>query len=112
MSVPLPELQDLTSAEEFLDHFAIPFDREAIHPVRTSMLRLFRQYLAAATLPEADEARHSALRDCLARALNDALTTARQPTQAPQPAPVTTFIPLSAVSDGIARPELSQPDRA
>lgn len=112
MSVPLPELQDLTSAEEFLDHFAIPFDRGAIHPVRTSMLRLFRQYLVAEALPEDAEARRAALRACLARALGDALATARQPTQAPPPAPVTTFIPLSAVSDGITRTDPLPPDRA
>ncbi len=105
MSVPLPELQDLTSAEEFLDHFAIPFDRDAIHPVRLSMLRLFRQQIAAVALPDDAEARQAALRACLVRALSDALASARPPTAAPPPAPVTTFIPLSAVSDGIAGPD-------
>ncbi len=43
----LPEaLADLESAEDFLDHFGIPFDPAVVHVNRLHILQRFHDYLA------------------------------------------------------------------
>ena len=45
------ELQDLESAEDFLNYFEIPFEQKVVHVNRLHILQRFHNYLNAATLP-------------------------------------------------------------
>lgn len=102
MTRDLPELADLHTAEDFLDHFGIVYDPATIGPLRVPVLRLFKRYLAAAMLPDAVDARREALRDQLQRAYGE--TAARGQPRPPDAAigdRPGTFVPLSAISDGL-----------
>lgn len=48
------ELRALESAEDFLGHFAIPYDPEVVRVHRLHILQRFHDYLNAATSPEGD----------------------------------------------------------
>lgn len=41
------ELEELSSAEEFLDYFGIPFDQSVVHVNRLHILQRFHNYLSA-----------------------------------------------------------------
>ena len=45
------ELQDLVSAEDFLNFFEIPFEQSVVHVNRLHILQRFHNYLNAATMP-------------------------------------------------------------
>jgi hypothetical protein len=97
----LPELKGLETAEAFLDHFAVAYDRDRLKPLRVPLLRRFHRYLAA-TLPAAEEAdaERARVRDCLMRAYRDVVEGAEA---APRAAVVVsqgsrTFIPLAALA--------------
>lgn len=45
------ELQDLESAEDFLNYFDIPFEQKVVHVNRLHILQRFHNYLNAATMP-------------------------------------------------------------
>jgi hypothetical protein len=64
----LAALGGLESAEDFLDHFAIPYDRARLMPQRIRLLRRFR-----AVIDERPEttANAASLRDALAGAYRD-----------------------------------------
>lgn len=66
-------LQDLGSAEEFLQYFEVPYDQGVVHVNRLHILQRFHDYLAQASgvLPEADEPRRAAYRKLLTRAYQD-----------------------------------------
>lgn len=49
------DLQDLVSAEDFLDYFAIPYEERVVQVNRLHILQRFHNYLAAATMPESEE---------------------------------------------------------
>lgn len=65
-------LEDLVSAEDFLDYFGISFDPAVVHVNRLHILQRFHDYLAkAAPLPEAEAARRTLHGELLARAYQD-----------------------------------------
>jgi nitrogenase-stabilizing/protective protein len=71
--IPLPaELVHLETAEEFLDHFAIPYDAERVRVARLHILQRFHDYLATSE-PESDDGRAvtAQIRGLLARAYDD-----------------------------------------
>jgi nitrogenase-stabilizing/protective protein len=109
MPIVLPaELRDLETAEDFLAHFEIPYDRQVVHVSRLHILQRFHDYLAR-TDDVADEAtREAAMKDLLIRAYDDfvrsdpltervfkVLKDAKAKTDAP---PGRVFVPLSAVT--------------
>ncbi len=47
----LDELEDLVSAEDFLEFFDIPYDERVVKVNRLHILQRFHNYLAAATMP-------------------------------------------------------------
>ncbi len=70
----LTRLKALSSAEDFLQFFGIPFDQAVVNVSRLHILKRFFQYLRqqAASLPENDEvALFTAYRSLLARAYGD-----------------------------------------
>ena len=48
----LDELEDLVSAEDFLEYFDIPYDERVVKVNRLHILQRFHNYLAAAAMPE------------------------------------------------------------
>lgn len=67
------DLQDLGSAEDFLQYFEVPYDQGVVHVNRLHILQRFHDYLAQAhdVLPAADQLRRAAYRKLLARAYQD-----------------------------------------
>jgi nitrogenase-stabilizing/protective protein len=45
------ELQELESAEDFLNYFSIPFEQQVVHVNRLHILQRFHNYLNASTMP-------------------------------------------------------------
>jgi nitrogenase-stabilizing/protective protein len=96
----LPELEDLETAEAFLDHFAVDYDRARLQPLRVPMLRRFHRYLAAAAPGEGIAAQRTAIRACLVRAYQDVVegaAVAASPAAAVASQGERTFIPLAAL---------------
>jgi nitrogenase-stabilizing/protective protein len=71
--ITLPrDLEQLDTAEAFLEHFAIAYDEAVVRRSRLHILQRFHDYLAAAELPAGDSAAEvAAMRDCLVRAYDD-----------------------------------------
>ena len=67
------ELKELESAEEFLNHFGVPFDERVVQVNRLHILQRFHDYLDTArpTLPETADALRAAYKELLARAYQD-----------------------------------------
>lgn len=108
--IPLPAaLAHLETAEEFLDHFAIPYDGERVRVARLHILQRFHDYLAT-TAPDSDDAAavSSQIRGLLARAYDDFVRSdpltervfrvLRDNDPATAPArPAATFVPIGSV---------------
>lgn len=56
----IDDMQDLVSAEDFLEYFEIPYDETVVKVNRLHILQRFHNYLAAAAMPE-DEAGQKAI---------------------------------------------------
>lgn len=48
----IDELEDLVSAEDFLDYLEIPYDERVVKVNRLHILQRFHNYLAAAKMPD------------------------------------------------------------
>ena len=68
-------MDELTSAEDFLEYFAIPFDESVVHVNRLHIMQRFHDYLSQAedSLPseENDEALRAVYKTLLQRAYQD-----------------------------------------
>lgn len=66
-------LEELVSAEDFLEFFAIPFEQTVVHVNRLHIMQRYHDYLGKAGDLEAhtDEARAAVYRQLLARAYQD-----------------------------------------
>lgn len=66
-------LDELSSAEDFLDYFGVAYDPAVVQVNRLHILQRFHDYLAKQTseLPADPAARHAAYRQWLARAYRD-----------------------------------------
>ncbi|CAN0620891.1 Nitrogenase-stabilizing/protective protein NifW [Burkholderia multivorans] len=65
-------LKTLSSAEDFLQFFGIPFDQKVVDVSRLHILKRFFQYIRQAALPQDNElAMFTAYHDLLARAYAD-----------------------------------------
>lgn len=67
------ELEELSSAEEFLQYFDIDYEPSVVHVNRLHILQRFHDYLdqADGVLPEAENARREAYTRLLRRAYQD-----------------------------------------
>jgi nitrogenase-stabilizing/protective protein len=65
-------LEELESAEDFLNYFGIAFDPAVVHVNRLHILQRYHNYLArAGELPEAEAARRGIYAELLGRAYKD-----------------------------------------
>lgn len=108
--IHLPEsLAELSTAEEFLTHFAIPHDPRVVEVCRLHILQRFHDYVAAAedTSNGDMSAQYGQIRSLLLRAYDDFVRSdpltervfkVLQMRSAPAPeAAAQTFVPLDAV---------------
>lgn len=67
------EMEDLSSAEDFLQFFEVEYDPHVVHVNRLHILQRFHDYMAQSEsmLPEADAARRDVYRRLLTRAYQD-----------------------------------------
>jgi nitrogenase-stabilizing/protective protein len=73
-------LDELVSAEDFLDYFAVPYDSGVVQVNRLHILQRFHDYLAkqAPVLPPEESARRATYRLWLERAYQDFVTSNAQ----------------------------------
>ena len=67
------DLEDLVSAEDFLNYFAIPFDQTTVHVYRLHILQRFHDYLAKETKPVDDDGLREQYTRLLTKAYEDFL---------------------------------------
>lgn len=65
------DMEDLVSAEDFLEYFEIPFDQTVIHTYRLHILSRYHEYISKAELPDDQEARHDQYKAMLVQAYDD-----------------------------------------
>ena len=73
METFLQQLKALSSAEDFLQYFGIPFDQQVVNVSRLHILKRFFQYIRQQTLPSADDelALYTVYREQLVKAYAD-----------------------------------------
>jgi len=66
-------MEDLSTAEDFLDFFKIEYEPTVVHVNRLHILQRFHDYMAQGQdmLPETEEARHTVFKRLLAKAYQD-----------------------------------------
>ena len=66
------DLEELSSAEDFLDYFGVTYDPAVVHVNRLHILQRYHDYLAkAGELPEPEGPRRAIYRELLNRAYGD-----------------------------------------
>ena len=67
------EIEDLQSAEDFLQYFKIEYDQAIVHVNRLHILQRFHDYIdkAVETMPEEESAKKAVYMHLLARAYQD-----------------------------------------
>lgn len=67
------EIEELESAEDFLQYFELPYDASVVHVNRLHILQRFHDYLGngAMQMPEDEEAQRAIYKELLARAYQD-----------------------------------------
>ncbi len=71
MSVFEEELDELYSAEDFLDYFDVDYDPHVVHVNRLHILQRFHDYLCANPMPTDETAKRAVYRTALTRAYGD-----------------------------------------
>lgn len=70
------DLDELSSAEEFLEYFGIAYEPSVVHVNRLHILQRFHDHIdGVEPMPESDEQRHKIYADLLNRAYNDFVTS-------------------------------------
>lgn len=67
----IDDIDDLVSAEDFLEYFEIPYDETVVKVNRLHILQRFHNYLKAATMPEDIAGQKAIYVNSLAQAYND-----------------------------------------
>ena len=92
------DLEELVSAEDFLNYFAIPFDQTTVHVYRLHILQRFHDYLSKETKPADDDGLREQYTRLLSKAYNDFVESDAKTEKAlkiyKMLEPQTTFIPL------------------
>lgn len=100
-------LEDLESAEDFLNYFGVPFDAAVVHVNRLHILQRYHNYLAqAGTLPVAEDAKREVYTSLLTRAYQDFVTSDALTEKVfkvfHMHEPQTAFVPLSSITLAMA----------
>lgn len=93
-------LEELESAEDFLNYFGVQFDAAVVHVNRLHILQRYHNYLAkAGSLPEAEEAKREVYTTLLTRAYQDFVTSdALTEKVFHMHEPQTAFVPLTSIT--------------
>lgn len=96
-------MEDLESAEDFLNYFGIPFDQKVVHVNRLHILQRFHNYIGkTGSLPDDEAARRSAYTALLAKAYEDFVNSDAQTEKVfkvfRMNEPQTAFVPLTSIS--------------
>jgi nitrogenase-stabilizing/protective protein len=96
-------LEELESAEDFLNYFGVAFDAAVVHVNRLHILQRYHNYLAAAgAMPEAEAARRETYAALLGRAYQDFVASDALTEKVfkvfHMHEPQTTFVPLSSIT--------------
>jgi len=69
----IDELEDLESAEDFMQYFGLPYEASVVHVNRLHILQRFHDYLnqGAEQLPEDEESKYQVYKTLLQRAYQD-----------------------------------------
>lgn len=68
-------LEDLSTAEDFLNFFDVPFEQGVVHVNRLHILQRFHDYLARVEMPEDESAKRQVYAQWLSQAYNDFVTS-------------------------------------
>jgi nitrogenase-stabilizing/protective protein len=96
-------LEELESAEDFLNYFGVAFDAAVVHVNRLHILQRYHNYLAAAgAMPEAEAARRETYAALLGRAYQDFVASDALTEKVfkvfHMHEPQTSFVPLSSIT--------------
>lgn len=102
-------LEDLESAEDFLNYFGVAFDPAVVHVNRLHILQRYHNYLAkAGALPEAEAPRREVYTQLLTRAYQDFVVSDALTEKVfkvfHMHEPQTAFVPLSSITFTAATP--------
>lgn len=67
----MDDLEDLVSAEDFLEYFEIPYDETVVKVYRLHILQRFHNYLTAAKMPTDEAGQKAIYVNSLAKAYQD-----------------------------------------
>ena len=100
-------LEELESAEDFLNYFGVPFDASVVHVNRLHILQRYHDYLAqAGEMPAAEAARRALYTSRLTRAYQDFVTSDALTEKVfkvfHMHEPQTAFVPLSSITLAMA----------
>lgn len=100
-------LEELESAEDFLNYFGVPFDASVVHVNRLHILQRYHDYLAqAGAMPAAEAARRELYTSRLTRAYQDFVTSDALTEKVfkvfHMHEPQTAFVPLSSITLAMA----------
>ena len=102
------ELEDLVSAEDFLDYFGIEYDRSVVHVNRLHILQRFHNYLSTQKLPQDEESIRADYAKLLQQAYQDFVISDAQTEKVfkvfHMHEPKTHFVPLTSISVNKAEP--------
>jgi len=67
------ELEDLESAEDFMQYFGLPYEASVVHVNRLHILQRFHDYLSQGEgqIPEDEDSKYQVYKQLLARAYQD-----------------------------------------
>jgi nitrogenase-stabilizing/protective protein len=95
-------MDDLVSAEDFLDYFSIEYDASVVHVNRLHILQRFHNYLSKTPLPESEDARRVVYVTALKQAYQDFVKSDALTEKVfkvfHMHEPQTQFVPLSSIS--------------
>lgn len=69
------DLEDLVSAEDFLDYFELEYDETVVKVNRLHILARYHEYINKAELPEEEGARREMYKSLLEKSYNDFVTS-------------------------------------
>ncbi len=65
------DLEELSSAEDFLTYFEVPYEPSVVHVNRLHILQRFHDYLANIEMPQDEQAKRAVYKEWLTKAYQD-----------------------------------------
>ena len=98
----IEELEELVSAEDFLDYFGIEYERSVVHVNRLHILQRFHNYLAKEVLPQDEVENRAVYTKLLKQAYQDFVKSDAQTEKVfkvfHMHEPKTHFVPLTSIT--------------